>query len=349
MEEELEILESIYLGDDLVINREEDKAEVSLRCYPRGDDQMFVSATILFQLTINYPEISPIISLPDSSGIDEKDRIIVLGELNKILIELKGESVCFSIIESLSDQLDQLNNESRCHICLSPLLQTHEEDNNRKIKTVSTKCKHNYHCYCLSYWWHECIISKHMIEIRKGGEDISIGKKREAIAKQNILENNLISASNEVDKAKNAVEELQQQLNQLTLSKNTNSSSKSKNTTKKLSRSEMNSLEEAENELKTILNNALQRQTNSINSFNIISDRVKKGKLELQNANKCAEEAMIQNDIKLLSEIPCPVCRSILNIKDTPFNNKKFMNDAKKKLSLLEETTTETPPPPPPP
>lgn len=326
MEEELEILESIYIGDDLNIVRLDEQADVSIKCTPRSEDH-FVFLILSLHLTKNYPIEPPVISIPDTFGIDESETTKLLTQLKVLIDEAEGESICFTLVEFVIDLLEKLNDEACCHICLSPLLEKSPTVHNlppalTQIKCLTTPCRHQYHSACLLFWWRECVVSKHRALLRKGGEEVAVGREREATARQKVLEQTREAAILEVSTSTTMLTSLQQRFDAF-----------NKQPQHKLSRSEAAARETEESEIKNELNMANQRVEAANSALEKAVDRVEKSAVTLESAHQLAAAASDQHESKLVSEIPCPVCRSTLKLEDTPIDINRFMKNTKKMLA----------------
>jgi len=148
MDEELNVLKSIYL-DDLIINYD-NPTSINITIYSNGDendldrDKRLLCITFIAELPSTYPDIdSPKITLCRSRGLTDEQ----LNELNISIsscLELNsGSSVLYECIELIRSKLSsyELPHEA-CAICLTLI--------NNRNDIIKTNCHHFYHKNCLS-------------------------------------------------------------------------------------------------------------------------------------------------------------------------------------------------------
>jgi hypothetical protein len=328
MEEELEILESIYLGDGLDIRRSEGKANVSLKCCPRGEHQ-FVHVTLSLQLTSDYPTDPPLISIDDTFGVEELERNNLVDQLMTMVRDADGEAICFSLVEFVIETLDTLNEHACCHICLSPLIEDSPTVHNlppalTQVQCLKTLCRHQYHSVCLLFWWREYVVSKHRAESMRGGEDVAVGREREAAARQKVLEQARQAASVELETSLSILSIVQKRHEEFNAVTQQN---------KKLTRNETSARDKEDSEINNELKAANERVETARSSLEKATDRLDKSLVTLESAHQQAAEASDQNEVKLVCEIPCPVCRTTLKLEDVPVDISRFMKNTRKVLA----------------
>ncbi|KAJ8043947.1 E3 ubiquitin-protein ligase RNF25 [Holothuria leucospilota] len=144
-EQELELLKQIYIHEMDIKKCNGHPCELSLVLHPATADRtdlQYVTLTLIFQITKEYPDVLPEIIIRNPRGMSE-------GEINSLHNKLKecaasklGEAMLFELIELAKESLTANNLPScECVICCHTF-----EDNEAFTKT---QCYHYFHNNCL--------------------------------------------------------------------------------------------------------------------------------------------------------------------------------------------------------
>jgi len=105
-----------------------------------------------------FPHRTPNVSLQNASGLGNDEASLLAHAIDDWLDEHfpyneeEGEvPSCLTLVESVLDTLDQINQTQRCSICLLPLLSS--ESLGSTVLAARTPCGHVYDFECLSTWW----------------------------------------------------------------------------------------------------------------------------------------------------------------------------------------------------
>lgn len=151
MEEELIVLQSIYL-DELSIENRHGKTYLTMNIYANGDEnesnreKRLFSITFNGELSENYPESeSPKISLSRARGLTDEDLKDLHESIDTCLANNQGSSVLYECIELIRTKLSLYDTPREpCAICLMSI-----ED---RSETIRTNCDHFYHRLCLAVY-----------------------------------------------------------------------------------------------------------------------------------------------------------------------------------------------------
>lgn len=145
--DEIEALGAILLDDELTVTRNNDGVPINIETLivpSTGEDcqSQYVCITLSANLPNGYPDVSPLITLKNPRGLDEKTV-----EKIKYETELKcsifiGQPVMFELIDIIRDNLTKSNLPTgQCAICLYGFCDGDE--------FIKTDCYHHFHSYCL--------------------------------------------------------------------------------------------------------------------------------------------------------------------------------------------------------
>ncbi|CAB3227191.1 unnamed protein product [Arctia plantaginis] len=144
--DEIEALEAILM-DDVVIKRVGEMPDIiETVVHPStGDDidQQFVCVTLEVKLTPEYPDSSPLVTLRNPRGLDDKLLSTINSQIKEKLSDCLGQPVVFELIELIRENLTESNLPSgQCVICLYGFT---EGD-----VFIKTQCYHHFHSHCLA-------------------------------------------------------------------------------------------------------------------------------------------------------------------------------------------------------
>lgn len=152
--EEIEVLKSIYI-DELQVHKN-DRDEVSLiqlQLHPAtGEDlnQRFVCMTLILDLTDEYPDVPPEITIRNPRGISEEELLSLREDMHKLCEDRRGGPMLFELIELAKDSLTAGNiPHCPCMICLEHFTEGE--------KFTKTECYHYFHEVCLSRYIHHVL------------------------------------------------------------------------------------------------------------------------------------------------------------------------------------------------
>ncbi|EYB84035.1 hypothetical protein Y032_0324g2540 [Ancylostoma ceylanicum] len=142
-EAEIEALRSIF-GDDIVIETNQDKSVTVVRRKVRPNDEEGVSSASLvveFELSREYPEVSPNVRLLNPRGISEESHQQLIGEVRQRLADNIGMPIIFDILQHCADFIFEHQHSSSlsCPICLCPMT---------SASVSVTPCDHYAHTEC---------------------------------------------------------------------------------------------------------------------------------------------------------------------------------------------------------
>jgi hypothetical protein len=117
LDEELEVLESIYANERSVTRRGAGEAAVVILCAPASDGaDVFVTVVLELVLTLSCP---PSFAVKDSFGLDARDLSQVEAALlATVEASAEGEAIGFQLIECVKEQLETLNLVASCQVAI---------------------------------------------------------------------------------------------------------------------------------------------------------------------------------------------------------------------------------------
>ncbi|KAI7803198.1 E3 ubiquitin-protein ligase RNF25 [Triplophysa rosa] len=145
VQSEIEVLQSIYLDDLCVTQKDEGGWIVSLVLYPSTAEDclsQFVRLTLTMDLCLQYPYSSPCISIHNPRGLSDDILLSLQKSLQMEAEACLGTPVLYQLIERAKEILTQSNiPHGNCVICLYGF----------KEGEVFTKtsCYHHFHSHCL--------------------------------------------------------------------------------------------------------------------------------------------------------------------------------------------------------
>ncbi|XP_033748364.1 uncharacterized protein DDB_G0287625-like [Pecten maximus] len=144
--EELEVLESIYIGE-LEVDHDDrgHPSSISLQLHPStGEDvnKKFVCMTLVLNLPGSYPMELPEIIIRNPRGIGEEELESLHEAINQLAEERRGGHMLYDIIELAKESLTDGNvPHCPCTICLEHFCEGEE--------FTRTDCYHYFHQHCL--------------------------------------------------------------------------------------------------------------------------------------------------------------------------------------------------------
>lgn len=146
LEEEIELLEAIYIHELTVEGPRERPTSVSVSLHPSTADEehkRFVCLTLVLVLPQKYPHDLPSICIKTPRGLSEAHVSSILSNLRELAGSCIGRPMLYELIEYAKDCLTDNNVPSCvCAICLC-----HFQDSDEFTKT---DCYHYFHCGCLA-------------------------------------------------------------------------------------------------------------------------------------------------------------------------------------------------------
>ncbi|XP_048582624.1 E3 ubiquitin-protein ligase RNF25 isoform X2 [Nematostella vectensis] len=146
LEEELQLLEAIYIHELTIEGPRERPSSVSLLLHPStGDegDKQYVCLSLLLALPLEYPNVLPSIEIKNPRGLSEAHIESISLNLHELAETRIGSPMLFELIEYAKESLTDNNMPScACAICLC-----HFKDSHCFTKT---ECYHYFHCSCLA-------------------------------------------------------------------------------------------------------------------------------------------------------------------------------------------------------
>lgn len=146
--DEIEALKAILLDDELNI-KDNDRGEpecIETVLFPStGEDSQsqYVCVTLIVQLPIGYPDVSPTISLRNPRGLDENTVRLMQSDAEAKCKDFIGQPVMFELIELIREHLTRSNLPTdQCAICLYGFREGDE--------FTKTECYHYFHSHCLA-------------------------------------------------------------------------------------------------------------------------------------------------------------------------------------------------------
>jgi len=155
MDEELCVLMSIYFDELLITytndNNKNRAKSIKITIYSNGDEndidneKRLLCVTFNSELSSNYPNESPLISLSQPRGLTDQQIDILYKTIETCLKNNQNSCVLYECIELVRDQLCKFEIPSEnCAICLSSM--------NNRLKIIRTNCYHYYHLKCLAFY-----------------------------------------------------------------------------------------------------------------------------------------------------------------------------------------------------
>ena len=148
MTDEIEALRAILLDSELNI-KENDRGEpecIETVLFPStGEDSQsqYVCVTLIVQLPVGYPDVSPTISLRNPRGLDEETVRLMQSDAETKCNDFIGQPVMFELIELIREHLTRSNLPTdQCAICLYGFREGDE--------FTKTECYHYFHSHCLA-------------------------------------------------------------------------------------------------------------------------------------------------------------------------------------------------------
>ncbi|XP_028842560.1 E3 ubiquitin-protein ligase RNF25 isoform X2 [Denticeps clupeoides] len=142
---EMEVLQSIYLDELKVAQRENGHWEVSLVLYPStGEDALsqFVRLTLMLTLDSQYPLSPPSITIRNPRGLSDNKLLSVQRSLQVEAESCPGSPVLYQLIERAKEILTESNvPHGNCVICLYGFKEGEA--------FTKTHCYHYFHSHCL--------------------------------------------------------------------------------------------------------------------------------------------------------------------------------------------------------
>ncbi|XP_013379626.1 E3 ubiquitin-protein ligase RNF25 [Lingula anatina] len=146
IQEEVEVLESIYL-DDLLVDHEHgiSPCVISICLHPSTGDsveQKYVCLTLVMELSSKYPDEAPKIMIKNPRGLADEEINRTFQKLQDLASEREGSPMLYELIELAKESLTEGNiPHGQCVICLECF---HEDE-----EFTRTDCYHYFHCHCL--------------------------------------------------------------------------------------------------------------------------------------------------------------------------------------------------------
>lgn len=145
--DEIEALCAILLDDELTVTKNNDGVPINIETLIKpstGEDceSQYVCITLSANLPTGYPDVSPIITLKNPRGLDEKTVEKIKIDTDLKCLNFIGQPVMFELIEIIRDNLTKSNLPTgQCAICLYGFCDGDE--------FIKTDCYHHFHSYCL--------------------------------------------------------------------------------------------------------------------------------------------------------------------------------------------------------
>lgn len=146
--DEIEALKAILLDNELNIkenNRGEPECIETVLFPSTGEDpqSQYVCVTLIVQLSMGYPDVSPTISLRNPRGLDEETVRLMQSDAETKCKDFIGQPVMFELIELIREHLTRSNLPTdQCAICLYGFREGDE--------FTKTECYHYFHSHCLA-------------------------------------------------------------------------------------------------------------------------------------------------------------------------------------------------------
>jgi hypothetical protein len=303
VEEELDVLQSIFSEDEITVSRRDGRAVVHVRCFPAGVKK-FVEAQLQLTLSRNYPFSEPPgIYIAQSQGLAHEGMQALLSSLRRELESTwePPDAACFLLIERARDTLDALNSQARCHICLDKLLHAPEPrpeliDLLKGVGgTLRTHCAHDYHRSCLAHWWSYCALNREA-DARRQQPSSADAAQRDMLGRVRVTRKELEGAEAEATAAASLRKELYE-------------------ATRK-----GDGGEDEKGALKRALREADRRVARGGEAVRRKREQVGRAEAALAKAAACAEAACLHLQERSFASIPCPTCRTFLHLRDTDLN-----------------------------
>ncbi|KAL2101156.1 hypothetical protein ACEWY4_002917 [Coilia grayii] len=166
---EIEVLQSIYLDELKVIQKDNGGWEVSLVLYPSTAEDVlsqFVRLTLTLTLAPQYPSFPPVITINNPRGLSDDKLLSVQRCLQMEAESCPGAPVLYQVIEKAKEILTESNiPHGNCVICLYGF-----KDGEAFTKT---SCYHYFHSHCLGRY-----VSHSEMELREREKEIEEDKSR---------------------------------------------------------------------------------------------------------------------------------------------------------------------------
>ncbi|KAK6743759.1 hypothetical protein RB195_010822 [Necator americanus] len=142
-EAEIEALQSIF-GDDITVEANSDRSVTVVRrkVRPNGEEGVSSASVVAeFELSLEYPEVSPTVRLLNPRGISEQSHQRLIEEVRQLLSENIGMPIIYDILQHCADFILEHQHSSSlpCPICLCPMTST---------SIFGTPCDHYVHSEC---------------------------------------------------------------------------------------------------------------------------------------------------------------------------------------------------------
>lgn len=149
MEEELEILESIYFDDILSIDIKCPNPYFEILLHPSSVDENENNRLIKLHMKTyfppDYPQRIPSFEFAEAKGITDENIINIRRGVQELAQSIVGEPMIFEIIQFCKDKLSdlgQLPQSYNCSICLNGFQNTNDT-------AYNLECYHYFHIACL--------------------------------------------------------------------------------------------------------------------------------------------------------------------------------------------------------
>jgi len=147
MDEEIEILQSIYLDDIVRVDLKSEKPNLEVLIYPLDDEEdtkKNLRLNLTFYFTKDYPDEAPKFELKFVKGITDEDLETIRNEINEIAESNLGAPMLYTIIQHIKDKLStfRVPKSCNCSICLYDFLEKTDD-------CVNLECYHYFHSECL--------------------------------------------------------------------------------------------------------------------------------------------------------------------------------------------------------
>lgn len=160
-EEELNVLHSIFVHDELIEEKFDDRILLKFQINPdvvantelSGDSRRYCSLRLEIAAKWNYPSTSPEVQIRNPRGLSEDHVEILNAKISSFLGENQGQCVLYDIIRIAQDFLtheDFSLPKLPCCICLN---QFEKSDS----VYVTNKCHHHFHSMCIGRYVQHCI------------------------------------------------------------------------------------------------------------------------------------------------------------------------------------------------
>lgn len=149
MEEEVEILKSIYYDDIIKVELNCPSPHFEILLYPSNTDDEENNKLIKLNLTAyfppDYPNEAACFEFKYVKGMTDDNFNCIQKEVNELAKNIRGEPMLFEIIQFIKDKLSDIGSlpeTYKCSICLDNFDGT--------ANTYNLKCYHYFHIGCLA-------------------------------------------------------------------------------------------------------------------------------------------------------------------------------------------------------